>query len=117
MFALQYQQTANSMKYIICFLLMVVAANYHFVTTEVYKDKLRVTQTNSGWHSIVAWRTTAQIVQKYVHKGSHVFVEGKIKTRTYDDKDGNKKNVHEIIAESILLLDKPTTRVDINEGF
>lgn len=94
----------------------VCVAKFSLATTEVYKDKLGVTHTDTEWHSIVAWRSIAQIVQKYVHKGSHVFVEGKIKTRSYDDKDGNKKYVHEIIAESILLLDKATTKVDINDS-
>ena len=54
------------------------------------------------------WRGLAELAEKYLHKGSLVYIEGKIKSRSYDDKDGQKKYVTEIVAEELILLDKKT---------
>jgi single-strand DNA-binding protein len=63
----------------------------------------------------------ADLAGKYLRKGSHIYLEGKIKTRSYEDKDGNKKYVTEIIAESLIMLDKPngggTDKAKINASF
>jgi single-strand DNA-binding protein len=65
----------------------------------------------------VAWRNLAELAGKYLHKGSHIYLEGKLKSRSYEDKDGNRKYVTEIIAESLIMLDKPADKAEINAGF
>jgi len=83
-------------------------AKFQLATSETYNDKDGKMQTATEWHSIIAWRALAETARKYLHKGSRIYIEGKIKTRSYDDKDGNKKLVTEIIADVIILLDKKT---------
>jgi single-strand DNA-binding protein len=78
-------------------------ANFTLATSETYtKNGEKVEQTE--WHNIVVWRSLAEIAQKYLHKGKQVFVEGKIRTRSYDDKDGNKRYMTEIIADNLTML-------------
>lgn len=59
---------------------------------------------NTEWIKIVAWRNTAEIIEKYVAKGSQLYVEGKIRTRSWSDNDGNKRYVTEVIADSVQML-------------
>ncbi len=82
-------------------------AKLSLATTESYKDKLGQKQTDTEWHTVVAWRSLADLASKYLKKGSSVYVEGKIKTRFYEDKQGEKRYVTEVIAENIIMLDKP----------
>ena len=85
-------------------------AAFPIATSETYKNKSgeRVTQTE--WHNIIAWRGLAEIVEKYVKKGDRVYIEGKIRTRSYDDKDGNKKYITEIVTDNLQMLSgKPTS--------
>ena len=56
------------------------------------------------WHNLVVWRGLADVVEKYVHKGDKLYVEGKVKTRSYDDKDGNKRYVTEIVVDNLEML-------------
>jgi single-strand DNA-binding protein len=86
----------------------VKVAKFSLATTENYKDSNGQNQTVTDWHNIVLWRGLADLANNYLKKGSLVYVEGKLKTRSYDDKDGQKKNVTEIIAEQLILLDKKT---------
>ena len=79
---------------------------FTLATSESYKDDKGQVQVNTEWHNIVLWRGLAELSEKYVHKGSLVYIEGKIKTRSYEDKQGVKKYVTEVIGESITLLDK-----------
>jgi len=83
-----------------------VVANFSLATTEAYKDKSgnRVEQTE--WHNIVCWRKLGEIAEKYLKKGSLIYVEGKIRTRNYTDKDNQKKYFTEIIADSFTMLDR-----------
>jgi single-strand DNA-binding protein len=83
-------------------------AKFSLATTESYKDSNGQNQTVTDWHNIVLWRGLADLAEKYLHKGSLIYVEGKLKTRNYDDKDGQKKYVTEIISEQLILLDKKT---------
>jgi single-strand DNA-binding protein len=79
--------------------------NFTLATTESYtKDGRRVDQTE--WHNIVVWRGLADIAAKFLQKGKLVYVEGKIRTRSYDDKEGNKRYVTEIVAENFTMLGK-----------
>ena len=83
-------------------------AKFSLATTESYRDKNGIMQSSTDWHNVVLWRGLADLAKNYLVKGSLVYVEGKIKTRSFDDKDGHKKYVTEIIAEQVILLDKKT---------
>ena len=83
-------------------------AKFALATTEIFKDKSGNTQSQTEWHNVVLWRSLAEMANKYLKKGSLVYIEGKIKTRNYDDKDGQKRYVTEIIAEQLIMLDKKT---------
>jgi single-strand DNA-binding protein len=85
-------------------------AKFSLATTESYKDDKGETHSTTEWHTVVLWRGLAELAGKYLRKGSLVYLEGKIKTRHYDDKDGNKKYVTEIIAEQLIMLDRKTER-------
>jgi len=84
----------------------VQVAKFSLATTEIYKDKDGQKQSQTEWHTILAWRGLADLAAKYLQKGSLVYVEGKLQTRTYQDKDGKNRYVTEIIAQEITLLDK-----------
>lgn len=79
-------------------------AKFPLATSDAYKDKAgnRVEQTE--WHNIVMWRGLADIAEKYLRKGSSVFIEGKIRTRSWDDKDGNKRYITEVVADNMSLV-------------
>lgn len=81
-------------------------AKFSLATTETYKDKTGRLISQTEWHTIVLWRGLAELAQKYLHKGSLVYVEGRLKTRSWEDKDGNKKFATEIIGENLIMLDK-----------
>ena len=85
----------------------VKVAKLSLATTETYKDEKGQSHSNTEWHTIVLWRSLADLAHNYLHKGSLVYIEGKLKTRSYDDKEGIKRYVTEIIAEQIIMLDKP----------
>lgn len=74
-----------------------VLQKFSVATTESYKDKQGNTQSETEWHSVVAWSSLAEVAGKYLHKGTKIYLEGKIKTRSYEDKEGNKKYVTEIM--------------------
>jgi single-strand DNA-binding protein len=83
--------------------------NFTMATSETYKDKAGQKVTQTEWHNIVMWRQLAEIADKWVKKGSQIYLEGKIRTRSYDDKDGNKRYVTEIVADTMQLLgSRPT---------
>jgi single-strand DNA-binding protein len=82
-------------------------ARLSLATSESWKDREGNVQEHTDWHFVVLWRGLAEIAQKYVKKGSKIYVEGKLKTRSYDEKDGTRKFVTEIVAENVLLLDRP----------
>jgi len=86
----------------------ILVAKFTLASSESYRDKDGVLKTETEWHNIVVWRNLADLASKYLHKGNHIYLEGKIKTRTYEDKEGNKKYVTEIVAESFIMLDKPS---------
>jgi single-strand DNA-binding protein len=86
----------------------VSVAKFSLATTESFKDKNGQTQYSTDWHTVVLWRNLAELAGKYLQKGSLVYIEGKLKTRSYDDRDGNKRYVTEVVAEQIIMLDKRT---------
>jgi single-strand DNA-binding protein len=73
-------------------------------TSETYTNKSGEKITNTEWHNVVLWRTWAEVAHKYIKKGSQIYVEGKIRTRSYDDKDGIKRYSTEVVADFIQLL-------------
>lgn len=79
-------------------------ANFSLATTESYKNKSgeRVDQTE--WHNVVFYGPIADVIERYLRKGSQIYVEGKIRTRSYDDKDGVKKYITEIIGDTMTML-------------
>lgn len=81
-------------------------ANFSLATSETYNSKSgeRVTQTE--WHNIVVWRGLAEVVEKYVKKGSQLYIEGRIRTRSWDDKEGNKRYTTEIVCDTMQMLGK-----------
>lgn len=86
-------------------------ANFSIATMESYKDSSGNKQEITDWHKIVVWGKLAEIVEKYVSKGSKVFIEGKLKTRSYE-KDSKTSYITEVKADSIIMLDgkeKPVT--------
>lgn len=80
-------------------------ATFSFATTERYKDRNGQVVNNTEWHNIVSWNH-AEVCEKYVQKGSQLYVEGKLRTRSWEDQNGNKRYVTEILAEHIQLLGK-----------
>ncbi|MGN6539960.1 MAG: single-stranded DNA-binding protein [Ginsengibacter sp.] len=83
-------------------------AKIALATTEIFRLKTGETQSRTDWHTIILWRGLAGLAKEYVRKGSLLYVEGKLRNRQYDDKDGAKKYVTEIVAEQVILLDKKT---------
>src|SRR5690606_16589674 len=79
-------------------------ATFSLATSERYKDRNGEQQEKTEWHNIVAWRQLAEICGKYLHKGKQVYIEGRIQTRSYDDRDGNKRYITEIVADQMQML-------------
>jgi len=88
-------------------------AKFSLATTETYKDRSGKLISQTEWHTIVLWRGLAELAQKYLHKGSLVYIEGRLKTRSWEDKDGNKKFATEVVGDNLIMLDK---RNDGNQG-
>ena len=81
-------------------------ATFTLATTERYKDRNGQYQDQTEWHNIVCWRNLADLSQNYINKGSQIFVEGKIRTRSWTDQTGQKRYTTEIVADNIRLLGK-----------
>jgi single stranded DNA-binding protein (ssb) len=74
-----------------------VVASFSLATTERFKDKTGAVQDQTEWHNIVCWRNLAEIVEKYVTKGSQVYIEGKIRTRSWTDQTGQKDILQKLL--------------------
>ena len=79
---------------------------FPLATSETYKNKSGERVSNTEWHNVVLWRGLAQVAEKYVKKGTQIYIEGRIKTRSYDDADGNRKYITEIVGDQMQLLGK-----------
>ena len=86
----------------------VAVANFPLATSETYIAKNGDKVTTTEWHNIVLWRGLADVAEKYVTKGRQLYIEGRIRTRNYDDKDGNKRYVTEIYGDVMQLLGSRT---------
>ncbi|MCE3229279.1 MAG: single-stranded DNA-binding protein [Bacteroidetes bacterium] len=82
----------------------IAKATFSLATSEIYKDKNGNKAEHTEWHNIVLWRTAAENAAKLLKKGMQVYIEGKLQTRQWTDKDGLKKNITEIVAETFTLL-------------
>lgn len=83
-------------------------AKFPLATTETYKDKNGKLVSQTEWHTVVLWRGLAELAQKYLHKGSLIYVEGRLRTRSWEDKEGAKKFATEIVGDNLIMLDKKT---------
>ena len=81
-------------------------AKFSLATTETFKDRTGKLISQTEWHTVVLWRGLAELAQKYLHKGSLVYIEGRLRTRSWEDKDGNKKFATEIVGDNLIMLDK-----------
>jgi len=79
-------------------------AKFSIATNETYKNQQGERVTDTQWHNVVAWGKTAEIIEEYVTKGKEVAVEGKLTTRSYDDKEGNKRYTTEVVCNELLML-------------
>ena len=83
-------------------------ANFAIATSEVYTDKNTGQKVeNTDWHDIVVWRGLAEVVEKYVKKGHKVYIEGKLKKRSWQDKDNNTRYTTEVVADEMTMLSRP----------
>jgi single-strand DNA-binding protein len=92
-------------------------ANFSIATTDSYTDKntnQKVEKTE--WHNIVMWRGLAEIAEKYLRKGSQVYIEGRLQTRSWDDQNGQKRYTTEVIADQMQMLGSPRNRQDGEGG-
>ena len=89
-------------------------ATIRLATSERYKDRNGNLQEHTEWHSVVVWRNTADVVEKYVRKGSQLYIEGKLRTRSWEDQTGNKRYVTEIMADTLQLLGR---KQDNQQGY
>ena len=87
----------------------VPVCSFPMATSETYRDRNtneKITQTE--WHNIVIWRKMAETAEKYLSKGSQVYIEGKLRTRSWEDQQGMKRYTTEIVADVMQLLDRPS---------
>ena len=79
-------------------------AKFSIATNESYKNAQGEKITDTQWHNLVAWGKTAEIVEKYVTKGNEIAIEGKLTSRNYDDKEGNKRYITEVVVNELVLF-------------
>ena len=82
-------------------------ARFPLATTEYYKDKTGNKVEKTEWHNIVVWRAQAEFAEKYLKKGQSIYVEGKIRTSNYQDKEGVQRYSTEIVADNITMIGRP----------
>ena len=81
-------------------------ASFTLATTERYRDRNGELRENTEWHNIVAWRNSADLAEKFIRKGSQIYIEGKLRTRSWTDQQGVKKFTTEVVVDNIQLLGK-----------
>lgn len=94
----------------------VPVTSFRMATSESWKDKEGNQKEHTDWHTVVAWRGLAKIINQLVTKGTRIYVEGRLQTRNYDNQDGNRRQVVEILADNILILeDRKNGRIKDND--
>jgi single-strand DNA-binding protein len=81
-------------------------ATFPLATSERYRDRSGDVRENTEWHNIVAWRNNADVAEKYIRKGTQVYIEGRLRTRQWQDQTGNKRYTTEIVVDTLQLLGK-----------
>ena len=79
-------------------------AKFSLATNESYKNAKGERVTDTQWHNVVAWGKTAEIIESFVTKGKEVAIEGKLSNRSWEDKDGNKRYITEVVCNELLML-------------
>lgn len=92
----------------------IAVAKFPLATTETYKDKSGTLISQTEWHTVVLWRGLAELAQRYLHKGSLIYLEGRIRTRNWEDKDKNRRFSTEIIGDNLVMLDKRKEQTDVS---
>ena len=82
-------------------------ANFSLATTESYKDKNGGRVDSTEWHNIAFWGPIADVIEKYLKKGSQIYLEGRLKTRSYEDKEKIKRYITEVIGQTMTMLGRP----------
>ena len=77
---------------------------FSIATNESYKNVMGEKVTDTQWHNVIAWNKTAEIIEKYVTKGNEIAIEGKLTSRSYENKEGEKKNITEVVCNELLML-------------
>lgn len=90
-------------------------ANMSLATNERYKDAKGKLVENTEWHNLVAWGRTAEIIEKYVNKGSEIAIEGKLTSRSWEDKEGNKRYTTEVVINELLLMNNRSSAENSSE--
>ncbi len=80
-------------------------ASFSLATSESYKNSQGEKITDTQWHNVIAWGKLAEIAENYLQKGNRIAVEGKLVHRVYDDSEGQKKYITEVVANSLMMLD------------
>ena len=83
-----------------------VVASFTMATTESYKDRSGELKNQTEWHNIVLWRGLAEVAEKYLRKGMQIYVEGKLRNRNYQDKDGNTRYITEIVGDNMVMMSR-----------
>jgi single-strand DNA-binding protein len=92
----------------------IAVANFPMATTETFRDKNGNKNEQTEWHQIVLWRKLAEVAEKFLKKGMQVYIEGKIRSRSWEDKEGNKRYTTEIFGDSLTILSR---KDDQNNNF
>lgn len=91
-------------------------ATFPIATTETFKDKHGKLNSQTEWHTVVLWRGLAELANKYLHKGSLVHIEGRLRTRTWEDKEKQRRQATEIVATNLVMLDKRSEADEISNS-
>ncbi len=90
-------------------------AQFTLATTERYRDRNGELRENTEWHNIVAWRNSADVAEKFIRKGTQLYIEGKLRTRSWTDQTGNKRFTTEVAVDNLQLLGKRTDNPGASE--
>lgn len=91
-------------------------ATFTLATTERYRDRNGELRENTEWHNIVAWRNSADVAEKFIRRGTQVYIEGKLRTRSWNDQSGNKRYTTEIAVDNLQLLGKKADNPGAQQG-
>lgn len=90
--------------------------SFSLATSETYRNRDGEKVTTTEWHNVVLWRGLAGVAEKYVKKGSQLYIEGRIRSRSWDDRDGNKRYTTEIVGDNMQMLGKRADDTGLQQG-